>query len=205
MEKQTKNNVCNVMDTVSPIVKKAIENAKFHGINLYPGTKNPGLGDCVFESVLDNLNTRNCFHENLIEDALFWRNVWMTEIEKIAYDNWNEGRTIEEWKSAFNFLKQPGVYEVSLGDLVPPGIAHCIKKNLLIFNTSPEAFCPVYVVPASMFGGSPDTDVPICLAYNQSHYESLIPCSHEDIEKTVSLSKQVTLNFFYQRIFKPFF
>ena len=115
----------------------------------------------------------------------------MTEIESIAFDNWNQGRTAEEWRSEFSLLKQPGVYEVSLGDLVPPGIAHCIKKNLLIFNTSSQAHCPIYVVPASMFGGSANTEVPICLAYNQVHYESLIPCSDKDIEKTVFLMKQV--------------
>ena len=88
-------------------------------------------------------------------------------------------------------MKQPGVYEVPLFDLVPSGIAHCIRKNLLIFNTSPQAHCPIYVVPATAFGGNADSEVPICLAYNQSHYESLIPCSDLDIEKTIWLSKQV--------------
>ena len=168
------------------MVNKAIANAKFHSINLYPGSKVQRHGDCLFESVLDNLIQRDCFEENPTEGPSFLRHLWMTEIENIAFDDWNEGRTKEEWKSAFPLVKQPGIFDVSLGDLVAPGIAHCIKKNLLIFNTSHEAFCPVYVVPASIFGGSSDTDVPICLAYNQSHYESLIPFSHEDIEQTVS-------------------
>ena len=191
MGEKSKNYVINVTEKTSPMVKIAIQNAKFHGINLYPGTMNKGLGDCVFESVLDNINKRDCFDEILTEDSMFWRHCWMTEIESIAFDNWNQGRTEDEWRSEFSLLKQPGVYEVSLGDLVPPGIAHCIKKNLLIFNTSSQAHCPIYVVPASMFGGSANTEVPICLAYNQVHYESLIPCSDKDIEKTVFLMKQV--------------
>ena len=181
----------NVKNNVSQMVVNAIENAKFHDINLIPGTKNPALGDCIFESVLDNINRRDCFQENLIEDPSYWRHVWMSEIESIAYDSWNQGRTREEWKSDFNTLKRPTVYEVPLGDLVPPAIAHCIKKNLMIFNASPQAHCPIYIIPATLFGGSADTDVPVCLAYNIVHYESLIPCSDADIEKTVLLSQQV--------------
>ena len=132
MGKPNTNNLLSDKDTLDPIVIKAIQNANFHGINLYPGTKNPAKGDCVFESVLDNLNQRDCFSENLSGDASYWRKKWMREIEIIAYDEWNQGRTIEQWKSEFDALKQPGLYEVSLGDLVPPGIAHCVKKNLLI-------------------------------------------------------------------------
>ena len=181
----------NLKDNISQMVIKAIENAKFHNINLVPGTRNPALGDCIFESVIDNINRRDCFEENLIEDPSYWRHVWMSEIESIGYDDWNEGRTREEWESEFNTLKKPTVYRVPLGDLVPPGIAHCIKKNLIIFNTSPGAHCPIYVVPATLFGGFADTDVPVCLAYNLVHYESLIPCSDADIQKTVTLSQKV--------------
>ena len=103
----------------------------------------------------------------------------------------NGGLSLEEWKDGFNVLKQPGTYEFTLGDLVPPGIAHCTRKNLLIFNTSPQAHSPVYVISAATFGGSANTDIPICLAYDQAHYESLVPSSQSDIEKTIILSKQV--------------
>merc|ERR1712208_101810 len=40
------------------------------------------------------------------------------------------------------------------------------------------------------FGGTSNTDIPVCLAYNQVHYEGLVPCSEEDILKTVNLTKQ---------------
>ena len=115
----------------------------------------------------------------------------MSEIETIAYQGWNGGLTLEEWKNGFDILKQSGTYELTLGDLVPPGIAHCTKKNLLIFNTSPQAHCPVYLISAATFGGSANSDIPVCLAYDQAHYESLVPCSDSDIEKAVILSKQV--------------
>ena len=58
----------NLKDNISQMVIKAIENAKFHNINLVPGTRNPALGDCIFESVIDNINRRDCFEENLIEE-----------------------------------------------------------------------------------------------------------------------------------------
>ena len=116
----------------------------------------------------------------------------MTEIENSAFNEWNGGLSIEEWKSGFYLLKQSGTYEYTLGDLVPPGIAHCTRKNLLIFNTWQEAHSPVYVVSAASLLGRPaNTDIPVCLAYDQSHYESLVPCSDEDIEKAVQLTKQV--------------
>ena len=60
------------------------------------------------------------------------------------------------------------------------GIARGCKKDLLIFNTSPEASDPIYVISASQFGGQIDSDVPVVLAYNQFHYESLHPYSIED-------------------------
>ena len=177
---------------MSCMIERAIQNAKFHGINLFPGTKNPAQGDCIFESVIDNINMRHCFSEKLSEDPSYWRCVWLTEIERIGFDFWNLDRTKEEWKAEFNLMKQPGVYEMPLFDLIPPGIAHCVRKNLLVFNTSPQAHCPIYVVPATAFGSNANSEVPICLAYNQSHYESLIPCSDQDIQKTVLLSKQVS-------------
>ena len=95
-----------------------------------------------------------------------------------------------EWTEAWSVLKESGAYEYRLGDLVLPGIAHCTRKDVLIFNTSPAAFCPVYVVQASTFGGSANSDIPVCLAYDQSHYEALVPDTNEDIQKSIELKDQ---------------
>ena len=59
------------------------------------------------------------------------------------------------------------------GDLLITGIARGCKKNILIFNTSIDAWDPIYVVQGSDFGGSVVSDIPVVLAYNQVHYESL--------------------------------
>ena len=114
----------------------------------------------------------------------------MSEVEKIAFTDWNGNLSKQQWQEGFETLKQSGNYELSLGDLVPPGIAYCTRKNLLIFNTSPLAHSPIYVVPASTFGGHCDTEIPVCLAYNQYHYQCLVPSSEEDIYKTVVLTNR---------------
>ena len=43
-----------------------------------------------------------------------------------------------------------------------------------------------------------DSEVPICLAYDQSHYEPLVPNTEDDIRKTIEL-KQVILEGRYER------
>ena len=137
------------------MVTKAIGNAAFHGIDLHHGVKNLANGDCLFESILDSINTRDCFKESFDGTPAYWRQIWMSNIEDIAFDDWNGGLSPEEWKSGFETLKLSGTYCLLsvLGDLVPAGIAHCTRKNLLIFNTSQLAHSPIYVVTASTFGG----------------------------------------------------
>ena len=49
----------------SMIVQKAVLNAKFHGINVHRGVENLANGNCAFETILDSINTRDCFGETL--------------------------------------------------------------------------------------------------------------------------------------------
>ena len=180
-----------VLEDEVDMVQIAIKNAAYHGIEVYGSNRIPSDGDCAFSSVIDNINSRNCFTEKLDKNPLHWRRVWMGELEILAYENWNPGMSRQEWKAAFDKIKQQGTYEVYLGDLIHPGIAHCIKKNILIFNTSEEAPCPVHVVPATNFGGVTNSRIPIVLAYNQVHYESLIPKTNKDIECSIELCERV--------------
>ena len=45
------------------IIDRAVSNAKFHGINIHAGVKNLGNGNCVFETIIDTVNTRDSFQE----------------------------------------------------------------------------------------------------------------------------------------------
>ena len=65
-----------------------------------------------------------------------------------------------------------------------------ILSLVLIFNTSEKAHSPIYVIPASSFGRPANTDIPVCLAYDQVHYEGLVPCTEEDVQKTISLANK---------------
>ena len=48
-------------DERNTMISRAIRSARHHGINLKPGTSNPGLGDCAFEAVVQNNNDRMCY------------------------------------------------------------------------------------------------------------------------------------------------
>ena len=181
----------NLEESVMPMVSRAISCANSHGINVHRGVANLANGDCAFETMIDGISTRSCFGESYQGTPEYWRKVWMEEIERIAYDNFNGGLTETQWKDGWAKLKESGAYEYTLGDLVLPGIAHCTHKDILIFNTSPLAHSPVYVVEVSTFGGSANIDIPVCLAYDQTHYESLVPDSLEDIQKTIDLKNRV--------------
>ena len=116
-------------DIENPIVEKAVSNAKAHGINLHAGVKNLANGNCAFESIIDSINTRPSFEESFDKTPDFWRHVWMTEVKNVGYENWNNGLTRAQWDEGWEVLKQSRAYECQLGDLVLPGIAHCVQKT----------------------------------------------------------------------------
>ena len=47
----------------SLMITRAIRSARHHGIILYPGRQNPGVGNCAFEASISNVNDRDCFVE----------------------------------------------------------------------------------------------------------------------------------------------
>ena len=71
-----------------------------------------------------------------------------------------------------------------------PGISRGVHKSILIFNTHEDSpHDPIYVVDPKSFGGYTDSDIPVVLAYNLTHYESIHPVSDLDIRKTIDLAK----------------
>ena len=172
------------------IIERAILNARIHDINIHPGVRNLAAGNCAFEAVIDSINTRSSFVEKIDGTPDECRKTWMTEVENLCYDKWNDGMSMMKWRQGWATLKTSGTYEYKLGDLVIPGIAHCTKKDILIFNTSHLAHYPVYVIEAShLCGQKANTEVPICLAYDQTHYEAMVPNSEEDELKTIAQKK----------------
>ena len=95
-KKKTKNNLLNLRlrggartENKLKIVKNGVSNGKIHGINLHPGVENLGNGNCAFECVIDSINTREAFDDMYDGTPDNWRYIWMSEVENIAYENWN--------------------------------------------------------------------------------------------------------------------
>ena len=176
-------------DAKNLMISRAISSGKKHGVNLTPGTSNPGLGDCAFQSVIQNNNERHCFKEKYPLSVSYYRRIWVTDMASRTVDSdWNI-YSRQEWLNGWEGMLIPGTYERGIfGDLMLPGIACGIRKYLLIFNTNPGSpHDPIYVVDPKQFNVQVDTAVPIILAYNESHYESLHPCSNKDILASINL------------------
>ena len=67
---QNKNDTAKALtsskfNNVDNIFTRAIASAQKHMINLQPGRINPGIGNCSYESVINNINGRSCFQEKL--------------------------------------------------------------------------------------------------------------------------------------------
>ena len=180
-------------ETTRLMLSRAVASSKRHGINLTPGKMNPGLGNCAFEAVLYNINERACFEEKYESSADYYRRIWMTDMETKLLDHpdWNCGYSEKEIKIGFSEVKVSGVYERGLfGDLILPGIAVGVRKMILIFNTHPDSpHDPISVIHPQSFGGRIDTTVPIVLAYNLVHFESMHPVSDEDVSATINLAQ----------------
>ena len=59
----------------------------------------------------------------------------------------------------------------------------------MIVNTYSHATGPIHVIKPDEFGGEKDSSVPVVLAYNGFHYESMEPYSINDVELTKNLVK----------------
>ena len=175
------------------MVQIAILNAEFHGINLHHGVPNLANGDCAIEAIADNISTRPEFKEVFNGGSEFNRRVWMSEAENLVLNfSGGAGMTEEEFRAQWDILKHSGNYEYELGDYVLAAIAHCTRKDILIFNTRSDGqYSPIFVVKASSLANRPaNTDIPVLLAYNQVHFEGLVPDTSSDLEKTIQLKNQ---------------
>ena len=61
--------------------------AKKHGINIKHGSSNPGTGDCAFEAVIQNINDRPSFKENLPMSIDWYRRTWTTDMANRTIDS----------------------------------------------------------------------------------------------------------------------
>ena len=121
----------------------------------------------------------------------YYRRIFVTDMANRTVDSEFNVLTSQQWHEEWKQMLVPGAYERGIfGDLMLPGIACGVQKILLIFNTNLSTpHDPIYVVDPSQFNVSPDTNIPIILAYNMSHYESMEPLTDIDTQKCIDLFK----------------
>ena len=181
------------------MIRRAISSGQKHGINFQHGRPNPGTGDCAFEAAIFNNNDRNCFKEKFLMSIDYYRRLFVTDMaNRTLYSPYNT-LPPTEWLRGWSEMLESGAYERGIfGDLMVPGIACGLKKMILIFNTNPASpHDPIYVVNPIDFNVQSDTDIPIVLCYNMSHYESLEPCTEHDVQATVNLVKDYKGRYHY--------
>ena len=178
---------------MSLILQGAIANAQKHNIKLEPGQQNMGGGDCSYLSVIYNINDRRCFHNKLPMSPEYYRRVWNIDLMNKILDGkipWNPGYTKQEIRDGFKEISEAGVYERSyFGDMMLAGIACGVRKRILIFNTHKRTIHdPISVVDPRDYSGDLDSEIPVVVAYNMVHFESLHPVDEKDIQETVKLA-----------------
>ena len=140
---------------------------------------------------------KSCFNEKLLENPDFYRRIWTNDMMIKTLSNndcsWNPGLTKKQLIDGFKEMMESGVYEIEFfGDMMMPGIACGVKKRILIFHTNESiartGHDPISVVDPTNYGGQIDNDIPVVVAYNLVHYESLHPVHTGDIEETIKLT-----------------
>ena len=153
---------------------------------------NRAAGDCIFESTVDqflfevrgrHFPGRVVFsHQDIREQTVEALGSSRQAREHAPVDS------DLEWQSELGDLFQLGVWDTKVADLVLPGIAFTLKKNLLIFYTNPRlSNYPITVYTPRFLHGEADCDVPLVYCYDGSHYEGLIPETIEEEQKCSTL------------------
>ena len=185
-------------EEVELMLLTAISSAQSLGFSVRRGVATWGKGDCIFEAVIDQFR-RSCFKDLMAEqrEAQHWRDrvALMVEESTIAYSRYYRkasgrlGTKKEQWTEDWAYLRQRGNFDCPAGDLLLPGLAACLGKNILVFNTDHRAKDPFTLHLASTLGGGATTEIPLVLCYSGTHYEGLQPNSEDDDKKIVEFIK----------------
>jgi hypothetical protein len=182
-------------ETARHIASIAISSAVYHGIKLKHPVPNRANGDCAFESCLDQVNATR---KETFKDVGAGRFEYPYNLRNAVVDDLKENITAmgfttyrerpDDYKKELNKLYKDGIWTIEVADLVIPGIAYTLKKDILIYKTNRIGDKdPISVVRASEFGGEADTNVPIVLCYSGNHYEGLVPVDEENTRRTIDL------------------
>ena len=107
----------------------------------------------------------------------------------------------QEWNNQLDTMLEEGQYEHTVADFLLPAMCDLLGVNILTFNTNRETGgnSPLLLCRSDVYGG-PSSDLPpILLAYDGSHYESLLPASTNDEILTKNLVTEISDNNFIMK------
>ena len=105
------------------------------------------------------------------------------------------GKGEEAWKRECDQLMKPRTYEVDAADTLVSMLAAFLSVDIVVFNTNPRfGGGPLMVYPASVYGGQTKVRNPIMMAYDGTHFESVLPDEEEDKEMVVILVNKLKKN-----------
>ena len=103
----------NKTEIEEQIFINAIASAEKHRIKLKAGRKDRGYGNCAFESVINNINDRACYKEQLIQSPNWYRHIWMEEMKKriiLGVCPLYPGYSDKEISEGFEVVKKSGFF-----------------------------------------------------------------------------------------------
>ena len=161
---------------VTKLFKHALSNAFRHGLHLRAGKLNAANGNCLWDSILNNILGRICFKRKLGETSKQLRVRSLTEAQNQSHLlTFIESNTTE---AELAHMKTDKVFETKQGDICLVAAARAIHKDILVFNTNKHiSISPIEIICADHY------ENPILLAYNGIHCESLETMSLEDEKK----------------------
>ena len=154
------------------------------------GVATVARGDCSWEVVFDQLHLRPELAGLVDRETTIatWRTRLVDNLSRCHEARVLYGKSQEEWVRFLAPLKQPGFYNGEIGDLALAGLAHMLGVNILLVHTSSHlGTVPLTLIDAECFGHQAVTPIPIVMAYNGEHMESLCPVSEEDVRRTMDL------------------
>ena len=172
----------------------AISAAQSLGISLRPCPPTQGTGFCMFEACIPQLCSELRDDER---NEKYWREKVADFVQSscLAYSRYyrkesgRAGTKQEQWNNDWYYLRQSENYNCRARDLLLPGLAACMKRDILVFHTDSRANKMYSIHLAEILGAEVKHLRPLVLCFDGTHYEGLEPSSEDDIKKCVLLTR----------------
>ena len=211
----------NVASTFDQMANTAVQMASVLGMSLVQGVRSAMTGQCLLESVADQLFHRKpqedeqlvfgklieeigeeqCSHQNLRlnvvnllmdSEAAFNRFAYEAPGGALLSEEEAQRHRREEWTRQLEALKERGQYALSAGDLMVDGICAFLGLSIVILRTSSPAKHPFDVhTPECLGGHTREEYPPLLLMFSEEH-------SHYEEARPQDVASEITLMLLFE-------